>query len=156
MQDRTAPREAPLPATGRTPAPPPPGAPSQAFVFASWIALAAGAIGFVVGLWRADLELTHKLFFFTDLAFGLFAAVSLQKAVRDTIERVPVTALYHGICWFGALLAVSLLVVGLVNAGQLVPSERGYYAFSFLLALFGTVAVQKNTRDTLAARAAVA
>ncbi|HEX6430995.1 MAG TPA: YiaA/YiaB family inner membrane protein, partial [Niastella sp.] len=25
--------------------------------------------------------------------------------------------------------------------------EKGYYAFSYLLALFGAIAVQKNTRD---------
>jgi uncharacterized membrane protein YiaA len=30
------------------------------------------------------------------------------------------------------------------------PSEKGYYAFSFLLALFGAIAVQKNTRDAKA------
>jgi uncharacterized membrane protein YiaA len=39
-----------------------------------------------------------------------------------------------------------LLVVGLWNA-TLLPSEKGYYAFSYLLALFGAIAVQKNTRD---------
>ena len=131
----------------------PPRAPSRAFVFASWVAVAAGGLGFVIGLWRADLELSEKLFFFTNLAFGLFAVVSLHKSVRDKIEAIPVTAVYHGLCRFGALLAVALLTVGLANAGELLPSERGYYAFSFLLALFGTVAVQKNTRDAMAAEA---
>ena len=156
MSDLPAfPREPPPP-QAPAPKPKPPGAPSQAFVFASWIALSAGGLGFVIGLWRADLATSEKLFLFTDLAFGLFAVVSLQKSVRDMIERVPVTALYHGVCWFGALLAVALLVVGLASAGELLPSERGYYAFSFLLALFGTVAVQKNTRDTMAAEAAAA
>jgi uncharacterized membrane protein YiaA len=43
-----------------------------------------------------------------------------------------------------------LLTVGLWNA-NILPSEKGYYAFSFLLALFGAIAVQKNTRDTNAA-----
>jgi uncharacterized membrane protein YiaA len=40
----------------------------------------------------------------------------------------------------------SLLVVGLFNA-TLQLSEKGFYAMSFVLALFGAVAVQKNTRD---------
>ena len=29
--------------------------------------------------------------------------------------------------------------------------STGYYAFAFLLAIFGAIAVQKNTRDGLAA-----
>jgi uncharacterized membrane protein YiaA len=28
------------------------------------------------------------------------------------------------------------------------PSEKGFYAFAFLLSLFGAITVQKNTRDT--------
>jgi uncharacterized membrane protein YiaA len=44
-------------------------------------------------------------------------------------------------------MSILLLVVGLFNA-SLLPSEKGYYAFSFMFALFGSVAVQKNTRDS--------
>ncbi|MBF3543084.1 hypothetical protein ISG10_36270, partial [Burkholderia pseudomallei] len=33
----------------------------------------------------------------------------------------------------------------------LLLSEKGFYAMSFALALFGSVAVQKNTRDLKAA-----
>jgi len=40
-----------------------------------------------------------------------------------------------------------LLIVGLWNA-TLLPSEKGFYAFAFLLSLFGAIAVQKNTRDS--------
>jgi uncharacterized membrane protein YiaA len=40
-----------------------------------------------------------------------------------------------------------LLTIGLWNA-TLLPSEKGFYAFAFLLALFGAIAVQKNTRDS--------
>lgn len=47
-------------------------------------------------------------------------------------------------------MSIALLVVGLWNA-DLLPSEQGFYAFSFLLALFGAIAVQKNTRDDLLA-----
>lgn len=42
--------------------------------------------------------------------------------------------------------ALLLLTIGLWNA-SLASSEKGFYAMSFLLALFGSVAVQKNTRD---------
>jgi uncharacterized membrane protein YiaA len=37
-------------------------------------------------------------------------------------------------------------VIGLWNA-SLLASEKGFYAFAFLLAMFGAIAVQKNTRD---------
>lgn len=57
------------------------------------------------------------------------------------------TDIYYGISWFYTVLAIVLLVVGLWNA-TLLPSEKGYYAFAFLLALFGAIAVQKNTRDS--------
>jgi len=40
------------------------------------------------------------------------------------------------------------LVAGLWNA-TLMPSEKGFYGVSFFMALFGAVAVQKNTRDSM-------
>ena len=122
--------------------------PSAAFVGASWVALGTGAIGFLIGLWRADMQLNEKGFYFTVLMFGLFAVVSLQKSVRDKLEGVPVTDLYYGICWFTTILSIVLLAVGLWNA-TILPSEKGFYAFSFLLGLFGAVTVQKNIRDTM-------
>jgi uncharacterized membrane protein YiaA len=44
---------------------------------------------------------------------------------------------------------MALLVIGLWNA-DLLPSEKGFYTFSFILSLFGVIAVQKNTRDSIA------
>jgi uncharacterized membrane protein YiaA len=122
--------------------------PSQAFVAASWIALGSGMIGYLIGLWRAEMLLNEKGYYFTVLMFGLFAVVSLQKAVRDRLENIKVTDLYYGICWFATILAIVLLIIGLWNA-TILPSEKGFYAFSFLLALFGAIAVQKNTRDSM-------
>ena len=81
------------------------------------------------------------------LMFGLFAVISVQKSVRDRLEGIPVTDIYYGLSWFSTILAIVLLVIGLWNA-TLLPSEKGYYAFAFLLALFGAIAVQKNVRDT--------
>ncbi|WP_320815666.1 inner membrane protein YiaA [Flavobacterium sp.] len=121
--------------------------PSNAFIAASWIALGAGMVGFLVGLFRAEMLLNEKGYYFTILMFGLFAVVSLQKSVRDRLENIPVTDLYYGICWFATILAISLLIIGLWNASML-PSEKGFYAFSFLLAIFGAITVQKNTRDS--------
>lgn len=126
--------------------------PSNAFVAASWAALGIGFIGFIVGLWNAEMVLHEKGYYFTVIMFGLFSVISVQKAVRDRLEGIPVTDLYYGISWFSTLLCIALLVVGLWNA-ELWPSEKGFYAFAFILALFGTVAVQKNTRDRLTAEA---
>lgn len=121
--------------------------PSNAFVAASWIALGAGMVGYLIGLFRAEMLLNEKGYYFTILMFGLFAVVSLQKSVRDKLEDIPVTDLYYGICWFATILSIALLVIGLWNA-TLLPSEKGFYAFSFLLAIFGAITVQKNTRDS--------
>ena len=122
---------------------------SVAFIAASWVALGAGTVGFIVGLARAEMLLNEKGYYFTVLMFGLFGVVSLQKSVRDRLENLPVTNIYYGICWFGTLLSIALLTIGLINA-TILPSEKGFYAFAFLLALFGAISVQKNTRDNMA------
>jgi uncharacterized membrane protein YiaA len=122
---------------------------SNAFIAASWVALGVGMIGYLVGLARAEMQLNEKGYYFSILMFGLFAVISLQKAVRDRLEKIPVTDIYYGLCWFTTLLAIALLIIGLWNA-TILPSEKGFYAFAFLLALFGGIAVQKNTRDNAA------
>lgn len=121
--------------------------PSAAFVGASWAALAIGMVGFLVGLSRAEMPLNEKGYYFTVLMYGLFSVVSVQKSVRDRLEGIPVTDIYYGLSWFSTLLSIALLAVGLWNATML-PSEKGFYAFAFLLALFGAITVQKNTRDS--------
>lgn len=124
--------------------------PSNAFIGASWIALGTGMTGYFVGLWRSDMQLNEKGYYFTVLMYGLFSVVSLQKSVRDRLENLPVTDIYYGLSWFSTILAIVLLTIGLWNA-TLLPSEKGFYAFSFLLSLFAAVTVQKNTRDVQAA-----
>jgi uncharacterized membrane protein YiaA len=120
--------------------------PSAAFIAASWTAFFIGSIAFIIGLWNADMQLNEKGYYFTVLMFGLFSAISVQKAVRDQLEDIPVTNLYYGIAWFTTLLSIVLLTVGLWNA-ELQRSEKGFYAMSFVLSLFSAIAVQKNTRD---------
>lgn len=129
-----------------SPAPVATARPSAAFIAASWFALLAGMGGFLVGLFNATMALNEKGYYFAVLMFGLFAVISLQKTVRDQLEKIPVTGLYYGLAWFATLLAVGLLLVGLWNA-TLTLSEKGFYAMAFLLSLFGAIAVQKNTRD---------
>ncbi|RYF75201.1 MAG: hypothetical protein EOO29_24225 [Comamonadaceae bacterium] len=125
--------------------------PTTAFVAASWAALLLGSIVFLIGLWNAEMALNEKGYYFTILMYGLFSAVSLQKSVRDRLEKIPVTNLYYSLCWVSLLMSISLLGIGLFNA-ELTGSEKGFYAMAFLLALFGAVTVQKNVRDLAALR----
>lgn len=119
--------------------------PSNAFIGASWMALLIGVSAFIIGLWNANMMLNEKGYYFTVLMFGLFAAISVQKAVRDQLEGIPVTNIYYGLAWFSTILSILLLTIGLWNA-DLERSEKGFYAMSFVLSVFAAIAVQKNTR----------
>ena len=121
--------------------------PSAAFLGASWVALVLGVGAYSLGLWNASMQLNEKGYYFTVLMYGLFAAVSVQKSVRDKAEGIPVTPIYLGLSWFSTLLTLLLLTVGLINA-TLTLSEKGFFAMSFVLSLFAVIAVQKNTRDS--------
>lgn len=124
--------------------------PSTAFIGASWAALFIGMLAFNIGLWKAEMQLNEKGYYFTLLLYGLFSAVSLQKSVRDQLENIPVSSLYFGLCWFSLAISILLLVVGLFNA-TITLSEKGFYGMSYALSLFAAIAVQKNTRDIQAA-----
>lgn len=127
--------------------------PSPAFVGASWGALLIGVATYLAGLWNAQMQLNEKGYYLTLLLYGSFAAVSLQKTVRDRAEGIAVTGLYVSLCWISLGISIALLGVGLFNA-TLLPSEKGFYGISFVLTLFAIVAVQKNVRDIAAARRA--
>ncbi len=120
--------------------------PTGAFVAASWAALLIGMLVYCIGLWYGKMALNEKGYYLTLLLYGLFAAVSLQKSVRDRMEGSPVTSLYYNLCWFSIAICATLLLIGLWNA-ELNLSEKGFYGIAFVLALFGAVAVQKNVRD---------
>ena len=123
--------------------------PSFAFIAASWAAFGIGIIGYFSGLFNSNMMLAEKGYYFTIIMFGLFSVISVQKSVRDRLEGIPVTDLYYGVSWFCTVLSITLLVVGLWNA-EMWGSQKGFYAFSFILSLFGVIAIQKNTRDTIA------
>lgn len=128
------------------------GEPTAAFKGASWAALVVGVAAYLIGLFNAAMELNEKGYYFAVLVFGLYASVSLQKAVRDKEEGIPVTGIYYGISWFALIVSISLMAIGLYNAGSIVLSEKGFYGMSFVLSLFAAITVQKNIRDTQRAR----
>jgi uncharacterized membrane protein YiaA len=121
--------------------------PSPAFTAASWAALLLGIATYLTGLWNAAMQLNEKGYYLTILMYGLFAAVSLQKSVRDRMDGIKVTSLYFGLCWVSTLAALLLLTIGLWQA-TLALSEKGFYAMAYVLSLFAAVTVQKNVRDT--------
>jgi uncharacterized membrane protein YiaA len=122
--------------------------PTAAFVGASWTVLALGVISYAVGLWNASMTKSEKGFYAAVFVLGVFAAVSLQKSVRDRADGLPVSGLYLGLSWSVVGLAVVMLTVGLWNSGMAL-SEKGFYGMAFAMTLFAAVAVQKNVRDTL-------
>ncbi|KMK77544.1 inner membrane protein YiaA [Alkalihalobacillus pseudalcaliphilus] len=124
------------------------GEPTAAFKGASWAALLVGVGAYLIGLFNATMELNEKGYYFALLIFGLYAAVSLQKAVRDKDEGVPVTNIYYGLSWVALIIAILLMGIGLYNAGSIILSEKGFYGMSFVLSLFAAITVQKNIRDT--------
>lgn len=128
------------------------GEPTSAFKGASLAALAIGISAYLIGLFNAAMELNEKGYYFAILIFGLYASVSLQKAVRDKEEGIPVTNIYYGISWVALMIAILLMGIGLYNAGSIVLSEKGFYAMAFVLSIFAAITVQKNVRDTQKAR----
>ncbi|KQL55256.1 hypothetical protein AN964_18220 [Heyndrickxia shackletonii] len=128
------------------------GEPTPAFKGASWAALLIGVAAYLIGLFNATMELNEKGYYFAVLIFGLYSAVSLQKAVRDKDEGIPVTNIYYGISWIALMISILLMAIGLYNAGSIVLSEKGFYGMAFVLSLFAAITVQKNIRDTQRAR----
>ena len=127
--------------------------PSQAFVLASWVVLGVGIMGFLGGLWNAGMGIEEKGYYFAVLLLGLFSAVSIQKSVRDRIEKIPVSDAYYGVSWLAVVIAVALLGIGLYNATTINLTEKGFYGMAFVLSMYAAVTVQKNIRDNMLAKA---
>lgn len=120
--------------------------PTNAFIGASWAALLVGTLSYLVGLFNAAIGLGEKGYYFVLMLYELFSVVSLQKAVRDRQQDVPVTGLYYGLAWTAVVSAVGLMAIGLWNA-TFTLSERGFYGMAYVLSLFAATTVQKNVRD---------
>ena len=124
--------------------------PTQAYVGATWAALAIGVIGYLLGLWNATIQFNEKGYYFAVFLLAMFAAVTLQKTIRDKHEGLPATGTFVIMCWVAMGSSVALLVIGLFNA-EMALSEKGFYSMAFVLCLFAVITAQKNTRDLMAA-----
>lgn len=65
---------------------------SNAFIAASWAALLIGAITYLTGLWNATLQNSEKGFYAMAFLLSLFAAVAVQKNLRDVARAAPATS----------------------------------------------------------------
>ncbi|APZ46998.1 hypothetical protein BW723_12200 [Polaribacter reichenbachii] len=120
--------------------------PTSAYVGATWGVVSIGLLSYCIGLWNANMQLNEKGYYFAILLMGIYAVISLQKAVRDKTEKLKVSDMYYSISWVVVIVALLLLIIGLRNA-DLALSEKGFYGISYLLSLFGAITVQKNARD---------
>ncbi len=122
--------------------------PTTAYVGTSWAVMLVGVLAFLFGLWNAQsMLLNEKGYYFAVLVLGLYAAISLQKTLRDRTEGIPTTNLYYLISWAALAVSIILIAIGLLNAGGLSLSEKGFYMMAFTMSLFAAVTIQKNTRD---------
>lgn len=119
---------------------------SPAFNIMSWIALVGGILVYLAGLWRSDMMLNEKGYYFAVMLLGVFSSISLQKTVRDRVEGIPTRQIYYVSCVAFFAISIILLAIGLWNA-DLLSSEKGFYAIAYFLCLFGSISVQKNVRD---------
>ncbi|MDO5650997.1 MAG: inner membrane protein YiaA [Moraxella sp.] len=122
--------------------------PTPAYLGMSWLMLGVGVCGYLLGLWNTQMQLNEKGYYFAVIALGLYAAISLQKTIRDKAEGIPTTNLYFMISWAALGLSLVLITIGLWNA-TLALSEKGYYFMAFCLSLFSVITIQKNTRDVI-------
>lgn len=131
--------------------------PTVAYVGTSWAVMMVGILAYLLGLWNATgMLLNEKGYYLAVLVLGLYSAISLQKTLRDRAEGIPTTQLYYLISWAALVISIALIVVGLMNAGSLSLSEKGFYLMSFTMSIFAAVTIQKNTRDTVQIQALTA
>lgn len=123
--------------------------PTSAFKLSAIASLVIGMGAYLIGLYNATLLLNEKGYYLIILLYSLFAAVSLQKVVRDKQQGLPISKPYTMICWVSLAIAIALLAIGLFNADMLL-SEKGFFAMAYTLSLFSAITVQKNIRDMLA------
>ena len=131
--------------------------PTTAYVGTSWAVMIVGVLAYLLGLWNAQsMLLNEKGYYIAVLALGLYSAISLQKTLRDRSEGIPTTNLYYLISWAALGLSIALIILGLMNAGSLNLSEKGFYMMAFTMSLFAAVTIQKNTRDEAQIHALIA
>ena len=121
--------------------------PTQSYLGVTWAAFAFSVIVFGVGLFNAEMLLSEKGFYILALVFGLYSVITLQKTVRDQSEGVEVDSSYLILSYIGVAVPLLSMGIGLFNA-ELQLNEKGFFAVTYIMTLFSSLVLQKNTRDT--------
>lgn len=121
-------------------------APSSAYALATYCCIGLSAGAYLTGISKADIQLNEQGYYLICLLFGLFASIVLQKVVRDKEDGQFVSNKFRAISVFAMASSLLLFVVGLYNA-DFSLSEKGFYAMSYILAMFSTITAQKNEAD---------
>lgn len=121
--------------------------PTQAYLGVTWAAFAFSVIVFGIGLFNAEMLLSEKGFYILALVFGLYSVITLQKTVRDQSEGVEVDSTYLILSYVGVAVPLLSMGIGLFNA-ELQLNEKGFFAVTYIMTLFSSLVLQKNTRDT--------
>ncbi|HCH25046.1 MAG TPA: hypothetical protein DE179_12200, partial [Oceanospirillaceae bacterium] len=100
------------------------------FVMAAWAVMAIGVVAYLIGLLNAPMELNEKGYYFAVIMYSLYAAISVQKSVRDRAEGLPVNQSYYLLSIVSVFISVGLLVIGLFNA-ELLLSEKGFFGIAY-------------------------
>jgi uncharacterized membrane protein YiaA len=121
--------------------------PTQAYLGVTWAAFAFSVIVFGIGLFNAEMLLSEKGFYILALVFGLYSVITLQKTIRDQSEGVEVDSIYLILSYVGVAVPLLSMCIGLFNA-ELQLNEKGFFAVTYIMTLFSSLVLQKNTRDT--------
>ena len=120
--------------------------PTKAYILATWVVFIFSVITFGIGLFNAEMQLNEKGFYISTFIFGLYSVVTLQKTLRDKVEGIKVSAMYYNLSLIGVATPILLTAIGLFNA-ELQLNEKGFFAVTYITALFSSIVIQKNTRD---------
>lgn len=120
--------------------------PSKAYIAATAACIGLSIGAYLIGVWRSGMQLNEQGYYLICLLFGLFSSVTLQKVIRDKSEGIQVSEKYRLITVFAMASSVALFAIGLFNASML-PSEKGFFAMAYILAMYSSITAQKNEAD---------
>ncbi len=104
-----------------------------------------GMSAFFIGLYNSEMTLSEQGYYAVLLLYSVFSSISLQKTMLEIDSGISVSKFYRNICMISIVLALLFFIMGLFNA-ELLKSEKGFYAMSYVLTLFSSLGIQKMNK----------
>ena len=104
-----------------------------------------GMSAFFIGLYNSEMALSEQGYYAVLLLYSVFSSISLQKTMLEIDSGISVSKFYRNICMISIVLALLFFIMGLFNA-ELLKSEKGFYAMSYILTLFSSLGIQKMNK----------